>query len=81
MSVLLTKFLGGDILEQLKIRIFPDGQIQAETSGIKGKACTDYVKVLEKLLIAKVVESTYTEEYYQIWSQEVSENTLKQYDK
>ena len=68
-------------MEQLKIRIFPDGQIQAETNGIRGKSCTDYIGALEKLLNAQVVESSYTEEYYQFQTQEVSETTIKQRNK
>ena len=33
---------------KMKIRLFPDGTIQMETEGIKGKRCTDYAKVLAK---------------------------------
>ena len=68
-------------MKQLKIRIFPDGQVRAETNGIKGKVCTDYIGTLEKLLNAQVVESSYMEEYYQIQTQEVSETTINQSNK
>lgn len=51
--------------KKLKIRIFPDGKVQAETEGIKGKKCIDYINILEDLLEAKTVDSDYTEEYYQ----------------
>lgn len=50
-------------MKQLKIRLFPNGMIQAETNGIKGKACLNYVKILEELTGARAVDSDYTEEY------------------
>ena len=39
---------------KIKIRLLPDGSIQMETEGIKGKKCMDYAKVLEKLADAKI---------------------------
>lgn len=52
-------------MKQLKIRIFPNGLIQTETGGIKGKACLSYVKVLEQLTDARPVDSDFTSEYYE----------------
>lgn len=49
---------------KIKIRIYPDGIIQAETNGIKGKKCTDYKKVISNLTGAKIIEEQYTSEYY-----------------
>ena len=40
---------------KMKIRLFPDGTIQMETEGIKGKRCTDYAKVLASLLMQKYI--------------------------
>ncbi|MBM4139934.1 MAG: DUF2997 domain-containing protein [Nitrospira sp.] len=51
--------------KRVQIRIYPDGRIQAETQGIKGKACTDYIRVLEELLDAEAYTSSYTPEYYE----------------
>jgi hypothetical protein len=51
--------------KKIQLRIFPDGTIQAEVQGIKGKRCTDYIKILEEILEAKTVDSDYTPEYYQ----------------
>ena len=51
--------------KKIQIQIFPDGTIQAEAQGIKGKRCTDYIKILEEILEAKTVDSDYTPEYYQ----------------
>lgn len=50
---------------KMKIRLFPDGTIQMETEGIKGKRCTDYAKILAKLADAKIYSIDKTEEYYQ----------------
>ena len=50
---------------KMKIRLFPDGTIQMETEGVKGKKCTDYAKVLKKLADAKIYQLEKTEEYYQ----------------
>lgn len=51
---------------QIQVRIYPDGKIESKTLGIKGKKCTDYIPIFEKMLHAKVIESNYTDEYYQI---------------
>jgi hypothetical protein len=50
---------------QIKIKISPDGKIQAEVAGVKGKKCTDYIKVLEEMLGAIAVNSTFTPEAYE----------------
>ena len=51
--------------KQIKIRIHPDGKIEAETLGIKGKACLDFIPLLEEVLKAETIESSYTSEYYE----------------
>ena len=50
---------------KMKIRVFPDGTIQMETEGIKGKRCMDYAKVLAKLADAKISSIEKTDEYYE----------------
>lgn len=50
--------------KRIRIAILPDGRVQAEVQGVKGKACTNYVGVLEELLNAEVIDSQYTPEYY-----------------
>ncbi len=52
-------------MKQLKIRIRSNGTVEAETVGIKGRSCLDYVKVLEKMAGASAIESDYTSEYYE----------------
>jgi hypothetical protein len=51
--------------KHIVIKISPSGEVQAETEGIKGKRCTDYIAVLENILKAKVADSAYTPEYYE----------------
>lgn len=49
----------------VKIEIFSDGTIQAETKGIKGKKCMDYMRILEEILEAETVDSNHTPEYFE----------------
>ncbi len=51
--------------KKIQIQIFPDGTIQADIQGIKGKRCTDYMKILEEILEAKTIDSDYTPEFYE----------------
>ncbi len=52
-------------MQQITLRIYPDGKIEAETHGVKGKACLDYIKIIEQLTSARTVDSDYTGEYYE----------------
>lgn len=66
---------------QIQIRIYPDGKIEAATHGIKGKKCTDYIQILEQILESRTKESKYTDEYYQeqaqVMNQEVNNSLNK----
>lgn len=69
--------------KQIKIRIFPNGQVQAEVEGIKGKKCTDYMKLIEEILEADIIDSEYTPEYFETIETEqteITENERKLYD-
>ena len=50
-------------MKKIKLRIYADGKIEAETSGIKGKACLDYISILESMTGATTVDSDFTAEY------------------
>lgn len=52
-------------MSKITLRIYPDGKVQAETHGIKGKACLNYISILEQLTGAKTVDSDFTEEYHE----------------
>ncbi len=51
--------------KQLKIKLLPNGEIQMETIGIKGKKCLDYVNLFKEIADVKIIKQEYTEEYYQ----------------
>ncbi|HZI36691.1 MAG TPA: DUF2997 domain-containing protein [Acidimicrobiia bacterium] len=48
---------------RIAVTINRDGSIKAETLGIKGKTCLDYVPLLEELLEAETVQSEFTADY------------------
>ncbi len=58
--------------KQLKIKILPNGEIQMQTLGVKGKKCLDYVEMLKILADAKIEKQEYTNEYYEQEDDEVS---------
>ena len=62
--------------KQIKIRVYPDGRIESETVGIKGKSCLNYVEEVENLTGAKIVKSEFTHEYHE--SETVENNTYKE---
>jgi hypothetical protein len=63
-------------VKRLSIKISPDGSIQAETHGVKGKECLYYIQVLEEILEAETVDSAYTLEYYEV--EEKSTESVRQ---
>lgn len=64
-------------MKTIKIKIFPDGHVQADVEGVKGKACTNYIRILEDILDAETVGSSYTTEYYEV-EQQVEANIQQQ---
>lgn len=52
-------------MSNIQIRIFPDGRVQGEVHGIKGKKCTDYIGMIEDLTESRTFSSNYTEEFYE----------------
>ncbi len=51
--------------KKLKIRLLPNGEIQMETVGVKGKECLDYIKLLQKLADVKITKTELKDEYYE----------------
>ncbi|OGF68182.1 MAG: hypothetical protein A2Y62_05315 [Candidatus Fischerbacteria bacterium RBG_13_37_8] len=49
---------------EIIIKIDPDGTLQCEVKGVKGKACMKYMQMIEEIL-GKVKEKKVTSEYYQ----------------
>ena len=58
--------------KKLKIKLLPNGEIQMETHGVKGKKCLDYIEVLKKLVDVKILDTQLSQEYYETET-EVSE--------
>lgn len=52
--------------KKIRIEITPNGEIRAKTLGIKGEECLDYVDLMEYLTDAVSIDSTFTEEYYEV---------------
>ena len=51
--------------KKLKIKLLPNGEIQMETLGVKGKKCLDYIDVLKKLVNVKITDTQLSQEYYE----------------
>jgi hypothetical protein len=49
--------------KRIRIDVGIDGNIKAETFGIYGQKCMDYVSVLEDLLEAQAVQSSFNDDY------------------
>lgn len=49
--------------EQIVIRVLSDGEIHAETLCMKGPKCLDTIALLEDILQAQTVNSSFTSEY------------------
>ncbi len=51
--------------KKMKIRLLPNGEIQMETIGVKGKKCLDYIEILKKLVDVKITDTQLSQEYYE----------------
>lgn len=51
--------------KKLKIRLLPNGEIQMETIGVKGKECLNYIELLQKLADIRISKTELKEEYYE----------------
>ena len=63
--------------KKLKIKLLPNGEIQMETVGVKGKKCLDYIDVLKKLVDVKITDTQFSQEYYETEVLENENNELK----
>lgn len=52
--------------KMIEVKISPDGsEVQAEAIGVKGKACMDFQKGIQKALSGELKESKKKPEFYQ----------------
>ena len=67
--------------KKMKIRLLPNGEIQMETIGVKGKKCLDYIEVLKKLVDVKITDTQLSQEYYETEADVIStENAEIRFD-
>ena len=55
--------------KKMIIKLLPNGEIQMETQGIKGKKCTECVDILKKLVDVNIKETKVTDEYFETEAQ------------
>jgi hypothetical protein len=55
------------------VTVAPDGTVRAETQGVYGERCLDYVAMLEELLAARTVRSEYTADHARVAAPVVEE--------
>ena len=67
--------------KKLKIKLLPNGIIEMETVGVKGKKCLEYAKFMEEIANAKIKSQNLTDEYYQDEEiiQDNNQNLYEQY--
>lgn len=65
--------------KKLKIKLLPNGEIQMETVGVKGKKCLDYIEVFKKLVDAKITATEFSQEYYETENEITTQNTTEIY--
>ena len=63
--------------KKLKIKLLPNGEIQMETQGVKGKKCLDYIDVLKKLVDVKITDTQLSQEYYETESEVTNTADIK----
>ena len=63
--------------KKLTIKLLPNGEIQMETHGVKGKKCLDYIEVLKKLVGVNIKDTQLSQEYYETESIINDENSAE----
>lgn len=58
---------------KIKLRIFPDGRVEAEVDGMTGSACMKFIPLVEQLVGGETVDSQRTPNYF--LDQEVDSET------
>ncbi len=49
--------------QEIEIKILPDGKVDLHLEGF-GKACDQYIKMIQEILNAQVKDKKYTTEYF-----------------
>jgi len=56
--------------QEITVRLLPDGTVQVDVQGVKGKRCLELTRPLEERLGNDVAERSFTSEYDEIERQE-----------
>ncbi|GAA4251236.1 DUF2997 domain-containing protein [Dactylosporangium darangshiense] len=67
-------------MKRIVVTVAADGTVNAETLGITGSKCLDYVALLEDLLAAQTVHSQYTADYAAVENRVAGRNRQEQRD-
>lgn len=51
-------------MEEIKVEIDQQGNVQVEVSGVEGGTCLDLTKHMEQLLGGEITQREFTREYY-----------------
>lgn len=65
MNIHIRIMKGSGFIKNIRIRIFKDGTITSETVGYKGDACLKCVEIIQDIVEGRIVDSSFTEEYYE----------------
>lgn len=49
----------------IQVKLKPDGSMEFETHGVKGKQCLKYMEIFTEMLHAQITDSAFTKEYYE----------------
>jgi hypothetical protein len=60
--------------QQVVVTVAADGTVRAETRGVVGERCLDYVAILEDLIDGRTTESSYTADWAR---QEAAEHVVE----
>ncbi len=66
-----------DQSKTITIRLARGGLVEAETHGLKGPECLPYIHALQELLQAEVIDSRFTEEYYETAGEVTEQRTTE----
>lgn len=66
-------------MKKLVVQLRADGSVAAETFGMTGPECLDYIEQLEALLDAEAASSQFTEDYTRVATN--AEDELRQEDR
>ncbi|MDJ1114013.1 DUF2997 domain-containing protein [Microbacterium dauci] len=65
-------------MKQLVVQLRADGSVAAETFGMTGPECLEYIQQLEALLDAETASSQFTDDYHRVGAPVSSESHVEE---